>query len=302
MASKIDNSPAAGNLRGACWLLAGAMAMSTQAAIVRFVGSEIHSLQITFLRGLIGLGIVMLFFLKPQQSRFSTSRLKLHLGRAGAGVMSMACGFYAYANMPLAEATALTFTMPLFMTVLAVLVLKEQFDGWRLAATVAGFVGVLIMLRPSGMLMELAAMLALASAVFHATVGILIKKLSATESVANLMLYFALVATVVFFVPAMKVWVQPDSLQWLLFVAIAVLGVTSQLCFIQACRRAQIGVIAPFDYSRLIMAGLLGFILFAEVPDAWSIVGALVIVASAVFIAQRERVLGRRRQLSATAD
>jgi drug/metabolite transporter (DMT)-like permease len=284
-------------VRGAILLLLTALTMAVQAALVRLLAEHIDSLQTIFLRGLFGVLLVVPLFMRAGVIRIRTTRLPMHLARAAAGVLSMACGFYAFANMPLAEATAITFTMPLFLTLLAALLLKELVGIRRSTATAVGFIGVLIMLRPAGLTLELAAFMALLSAFFHALAGILIKRLSATESVANLMLYFALLATAAFFYPAMRVWTAPTALEWLFLFGVAFLGALSQFCFIEACRVSEMSVVAPFDYSRLLFAGVLGYLLFAEVPDAWSVTGALVIVASTLYISRREQRLAREGRL-----
>ena len=288
---------ATSNARGAILLLLTAFTMALQAALVRLLAERIDSLQTIFLRGLFGLVLVVPLMIRPGVIRIRTARLPLHLARAAAGVISMACGFYAFANMPLAEATAITFTMTLFLTVLAVLLLKEHVGIRRGTATLIGFVGVLVMLRPANLNLELAVFMALLSAFFHALAGILIKRLSATESVANLMLYFALLASIVFFYPAMRVWTQPTAVEWIFLFGVALLGALSQFFFIEACRVSEMSVVAPFDYSRLVFAGLLGYALFGEIPDAWSVTGALVIVACTLYISRRELRLAREGRL-----
>lgn len=286
------------NVRGAVWVLLTALTMGVQAALVRLLGEAIDSMQIIFLRGLFGLVLIIPLFLRPGVIRLRTSRLPLHLARAIVGVLSMACGFYAFANMPLAEATAITFTMPLFMTVLAALLLNELVGPRRATATLIGFVGVLIMLRPLDLAFELAAFMALLSALFHALSGIFVKRLSATESLANLLVYFTLVATIVFLIPAMRVWIQPTGLQWIYLFGVTFLGVLSQLTFIRGCQLSEMSTVAPLDYSRLVVAIVLGYFWFAEVPDVWSVAGTFVIVGSTLYITRREAYLARIGGLS----
>jgi drug/metabolite transporter (DMT)-like permease len=282
------------NVRGALWLLASALAMSIQSAAVKWVGESIHSFQITFLRGALGLVLIAPILVREGGLRLGRSRLRLHFARAGAGVLSMGCSFYAYTHMPLAEATALTFTMPLFLVVLAVILLRETVGWRRWSATAVGFVGVLVMLRPFDLSVELAALVALVSAFFHALVGILIKRLSATETVATMMFWFAAFATLGFLIPAIRVWVTPGPWELFLISVIAVFGVGSQLCFIYACRIAEMTAMAPFDYTRLLFTGVLGWLIFAELPDGWSLTGAAIIAASTLYILRREARLARQ--------
>lgn len=282
-----------GNLRGATWMLAAAVAMSVQSAAVKSLGSSISSVQITFVRCALGLLIVLPLMRRDALAVLQPARLRLHLGRVMAGLLSMTCGFYAFANMPLAEATALSFTMPLFMLVLATLALQER-AGWRrTCAALIGFAGVLTMLRPGALPVGLAAMLALLGAFFHALAGIFIKKLTESESTAMIMFYFAAIGSVLYLLPALGVWVTPDPWQWGLLLLVAVLGVVSQLAFIAAARAAEMSAIVPIDYARLIVSGVIGYLVWSELPDTWSVAGAALIVASTCFITFREIHLAR---------
>jgi drug/metabolite transporter (DMT)-like permease len=248
---------------------------------------------VTFVRCAVGLLLVVPMVRNQLASILRPARLRLHLGRVTAGLLSMACGFYAFAHMPLAEATALTFTMPLFMLMLATVTLGERV-GWRRAsAALVGFSGVLVMLRPGAVPVEPAALLALLSAFFHAWSGIFIKKLSGSESTGMIMFYFAAVGSVLFALPAASVWVVPDPIEWLLLGVVAILGVVSQLAFIEAARAAEMSAIVPIDYSRVIFAGLIGYLVWSELPDAWAIACAALIGASTCFISFREMQLAR---------
>lgn len=283
-----------GNVRGGLWIVASALTMSLQAATIKHLGDGLHSLQITFFRCLFGLLLVVPLLVREGGPKFRLSSVGLHLGRAAAGLTSMACGFYAYTMLPLAEATAFTFTMPLFLLVLGTVVLGERIGWRRTTAALVGFAGVLIMLRPGAHALQVAAMVALLSAFFHACVGVLIKKLAALESSGMIVLYFNVAGVLVFALPAWLFW-QPldaNALFWLFTTALT--GMASQLAVIEACKVAQITAVAPMDYSRLLFSTTLGFMLFAELPDFWALVGAAVIIGSTLYINYRELMLVRR--------
>jgi drug/metabolite transporter (DMT)-like permease len=177
--------------------------------------------------------------------------------------------------------------MPLFLTVLAWSLLKEK-PEWRVwCATVIGFCGVLIMMRPTQVTMELATLSGLAAALFHALAAILIKTLSNKESAVHLLLYFPIVAIVILAVPALVRWEDPSLIEWFGLIGVAGLGVQTQWSFIRACRLADMSVIAPFDYSRLLFAAILGYVFFVEIPDYWTIAGAVVIVLTTLYVARR---------------
>ena len=284
-----------GNVVGSIWVLGGALAMSLQSATIKYLGETLHSLEITFFRCLFGLALVVPLLVREGGPRFHLARVWLHMVRAAAGLTSMACGFYAFTQLPLAEATAFMFTMPLFLLVLGTLILGERIGWRRTTAAIVGFAGVLIMLRPGAQALQVAAVFALFSAFAHACVGVLIKKLAALESPGMIVLYFNLTGVVVFLLPAASVWHTPDAgeLFWLFTVALT--GMASQLAIIAACKVADITAVAPVEYSRLLFSTVLGFALFAELPDLWSVLGALVIIASTLYITLREIRIARGR-------
>jgi len=282
------------NSRAALWMLASALTTTVQSVIVKDVSLRLDPLEITFFRGVFGLAAILPLLLWPGTGLAASLRTRhpWMLGlRALAGVASLGCGFYALAHLSLASATAINFTTPLFMALLAVLLLGETV-GWRRGlALAAGFLGVLVVLRPGAETFHPASLVALAGAFASGLVGVVVKRLARTESMAVILLSFALATILVFALPAWLVWTRPSlaDLGWML--GLSLLGVSSQLCFVRACGLGELAVIAPFDYSRLIFAGLLGFWLFAEVPTWSTLLGAAIIVAAMLFIFYRERRL-----------
>jgi drug/metabolite transporter (DMT)-like permease len=179
------------------------------------------------------------------------------------------------------------------MALLAILLLGETV-GWRRGLAIAvGFLGVLIVLRPGAGAFHPASLVALAGAFSSGLVGVAVKRLARTESMALILLSFAVGTILVFALPAWLVWVWPSPADLGRIIVLSLLGVTSQLCFVRACALGELAVIAPFDYSRLLFATLLGLWLFGEVP-AWStLLGAAVIVGAMLFILYREARLRR---------
>ncbi len=282
-----------GNVRGAVWMLFSALFMAVQSAIVKSLGESMHSLEIVFFRGMIGVLLVLPFLVRRGRLRITTRRPRLHFARAMAGLVAMACGFYAVTKLTLADATAIAFTMPLFMILLAVLMLGEVVGWRRWTATVIGFVGVLVVVRPGMAAFQWASLIALAGALSHALVGVTLKKLSETETVALTMFYFSMYAAAVFLIPAILFWKTPTPYELGLLLVMASLGMMNQVAFFRAAFVGEMTAVVPFDYSRLLFAGILGYLVFAEVPDGWTVVGAAVIVGSTLFIARREAKLAR---------
>jgi|TARA_B100000809_G_C15052488_1_gene499451 drug/metabolite transporter (DMT)-like permease len=272
------------------WMVTVVVGMTIQSALVKWLGETLSSVQILWLRGAVGLFFVLPIF-TFRQVRFYSHGLKRHFLRALAGVLSMACWFYALTELPLAEATSYSFAMPLFLTVLAWAFLGEKLKWQTWLATVIGFSGVLIIMRPDSVTLGLAALAGLAAAFLHAVAAILIKTLASSESALALLLYFPVLAIVVFLFPAMSVWISPTPTEWVGLVGVAALGVQTQWGFIQACRISDMTFLAPFDYSRLLFALVLGYLLFSELPDFWTLAGAAVVVGSTLYVVKRDHLL-----------
>lgn len=281
------------NRRGALWMLVAALTMTLQSAIVKDLGATIDSFEIAFFRGLFGTLMVLPVAIRRLHLRDLSHNLGLHTGRTIAGVTSLICTFYAFTAMPLADATAIMFTMPVFMIVLAVVFLGESAGWWRTTATLIGFLGVVIVVRPGTAAFDPVSLIALFGALLHAVVGVFVKKMARVEPPELIMLYFSLLATVVFFLPTLYVWHSPTPGELASLGAVAVLGIVNQVCFIAACRVGEMTVVAPLDYTRLLFAGILGYAVFGEIPDGIAAIGALFIIASG-FLILRTSAASRR--------
>jgi drug/metabolite transporter (DMT)-like permease len=284
------------NLRGALWLTLGCLGIATMAALVKTLGARLDSFQLAFFRAGFGLLAVLPFALRAGVAVLRTRQLKLHLLRGVAGSVAMMCGFYALTRLSLADATAITFTTPLFLTVLAALVLHETVRWRRWSATALGFLGVLIMLRPGEGVLEPAALAALLGAACIASVRLVIKRLTLSDGPLAIIVWFGLISTTVSAVPAALVWRTPTLLELALLVLLGCLASLSQVCMIRAYGIGEASALAPFEYFRLPFAMLYGFLLFAELPDRYTLLGAAIIVASTLYIARREQLRNRQRQ------
>lgn len=287
-----------GNTRGAIWILIAGFMTTVQSVLVKQVGADMHTFQVVFLRCLFGLSILLPLTLKSGLATLKTGRMHLHFMRAGISLTSMACSFYAFAHLPLADATAYGFTIPLFMIPIALVMFRETVRWRRWTATVAGFVGVLVIVRPGGEI-HLAVPIALIGAFFTALVMAIVKRLTGTERIITLMTYFTIIGTCIAFVPAMLVWRTPTHLELLLLFGIGVTGTLSQMCAAHGWYAGEATAIAPFDYSRLLYAAMLGFLFFAEIPGVNTAIGAVIIASSTLYIARREARLRREKRAAA---
>ncbi len=276
------------NVQGAIWIAFAGLILVTMSSMVKALGASFNSFQILFFRCAVGAVFLLPLALRSGFGAYATRRPGLHLGRTLAGIGAMSCFFYALTHLPLAEATAILFSRPLFTTILAVVVLGELVRWRRATATVVGFIGILIMLRPGAAAFESAALVAVFGAMLAGSTAIIIKKLSATEPTVVIVFWFTIGGTVLALIPAILVWRTPTGAEWGLLVLMGLLGLVGQAAMTRAFALGEASAVVSFDYLRLIFAGLIGIVLFAEVPDIWSVTGAAIIIASTIYIVRRE--------------
>jgi drug/metabolite transporter (DMT)-like permease len=231
-----------------------------------------------------------------------TKRVGAHVGRMALGVTAMALNFLAFILLPLAEATTIGFSVPIFSVVLAAMVLGEPTGRWRWGAVAAGFAGVLLIVQPgTGDVPLLGASVALAAALLTASVTIVIRKLGATERAATTVFWFAVSSLVP--LGLLMLWFAGphDAASWVLLAGLAVVGGLAQLTLTGALRLAPVALVMPMDYTSLLWAVLLGEWIFGELPTPWIWVGAPIIIASGLVIVWREHRLHRLAALSAEA-
>lgn len=281
------------NARGAAWVVASCLLIVTMAMLVKLAGSRLDGLQLGFIRACFALLIVVPLVVAAGPGVLRTQRFGLHLARGLAGSIGMLAAFYALTRMPLADVTAIGFTKPLFLIVLAALVLGETVRARRWSATAVGFVGVLIMLRPGDGMLETVALVALIGALAAAVVKLLVKRLTTTEAPITIMAYLAVIQLTVSAVPAALVWQTPDLVELGIMAVAAACASLGQFCFIRGYKIGEASALAPFEYARLPLAALYGILLFGEVPNLDTLAGAGLIILSTVYIARREANLGK---------
>lgn len=213
-----------------------------------------------------------------------------HLARSAVGLAGMVCGFSAVQYLPLSEATALQFASPLFMTALSALLLAEPVGRHRWAAVILGFIGVMIMARPlPGQMNLVGVTFGLLSALGVAGAMVAIRQIADTERGPTIVFYFTLAGTVLGLIGSLLFgWTIPDARTLGLLVLAGLVGGVGQLFLTEALRVAPIGVVAPFDYTQLIWAALLGLVIWDEFPHPATLVGAAIVTASGIYILHRE--------------
>jgi drug/metabolite transporter (DMT)-like permease len=272
-------------------------------AVIKGVSQTFPTGELVFFRNLFAFGPILGFMIWQGGVSLRTRHLGGHLMRGLSGVAAMYCFFLSYRLLPLSDAIALGLSGPIFLTILSVPFLGEHVGIRRWSACIVGFVGVLIMTRPGAAVWDMAALVPLLGAVFYAFAMISIRRLTGTEASGTIVFYFTLFATFAglataplgAFDPAFA-WIWPSLGEWLIVAAIGLMGGCAQILLTIAYRCAPVSVVAPFDYMALVYGFILGFIFFAEIPDAYLLVGGATVVASGIYIVHRETVVARERR------
>lgn len=265
--------------------------MALLAAVVKFCAERgVPVLEIIFFRNAFAFIPVLLYIWKTTGfGVLRTRRPGAHLVRSGVGLTGMVCGFTAVSLLPLTQSTAISFSAPLFMVALSALILKEPVGLHRWMAVAVGFIGVLIMVHPDPrQFVGVGVLFAIAAAVGSAGAMIAIREISRTEPGPTIVFYFTLAGAVLGLVSLPFGWVLPSPGTLALLVGAGLIGGTGQLLLTEAIRRAPVAVVAPFDYTQLVWAGMIGFLIWGETPAVLTLVGAIVVAASSSYVLWRE--------------
>lgn len=264
-------------------------------AVAKWLGHDYAAIQIAFFRNLFGLiPVAIITWQAGGWRNLRTHRIGAQVLRAALLWIALLTFFIAIRTLALAEAVAIAFAAPLFVTALSVPMLGEHVGLRRWSACVVGFLGVLVMLRPGAGAFQPEAVLVLISALGYALAMLLTRRIVRTETTAALVFYGTLVGLLANACLLPFFWSPPAAGDLPLFVALGLLGGTGAFLMVQAYRHAQAAVVAPFDYTALIWAALFGWIVWREVPDGPVWLGAAIVVASGLYIIHREARLGTR--------
>ena len=227
----------------------------------------------------------------------------LHLARGGFGFLGNLCFFFALIHIPLADTVTIQFSRPLIMVVIAVLILREIVGLKRGFVTVIGFTGILMITKPFGEGFDPWALVAVMGTCFGTGVVLTIKLLSRTEQTVTIMFYFALITTTlalipgligltlggIFDLPASFMWIMPSWTEMALLIITGTLGIIGQGMFTHGVGLGETSFVMPFDYMRIVYAFLIGLMWFSEIPGLWSYIGAVIIIASSLYLLKTEQ-------------
>ena len=258
-------------------------------AMAKWLTAHYPPLQIVFMRNLLALPMIAIFVLSISgTAALQTRHLGTHALRGVFLVTGAYCFFVGLKFLPLAEATSLVFAAPIFITALSVPLLGDTVGWRRWAAVIAGFAGVLIIVRPGAAAFHPASLFVVGAAVSYALVMISARWIGKGESTWTMMLYVVLFPMLFSGLIVPFLWTTPQMSHLPLFAAIAVFGTLGMTLISQAFRMAPAAIVVPFDYTALIWATLLGWLVWGDVPGPWVYAGAAVIIASGIYIVIRE--------------
>jgi len=286
--------------RGAALMLAATALFTAMGGLVKAVGERIPFTEIMFFRSILALPVVVLLASRGGSATLRTQRLPEHALRACTGTLAMGCSFWSLTVLPLSEQTALTYTTPIFVALLAVPFLGERLSRWRVAGVALGFGGILAIAVGKGAFggeltsLVMAGMAAAtAHGVFSACTTLLVRSLSSSESSATIVLWQSLLMTVFAGLTLPFVWVTPGWAEWKLLIVIGLVGGVAQVLLTEAWASAQVSSLAPFSYTGVIFAALIGWLVFGE-PQRWTtLLGAGLIVLAGLAILRGEMGRGR---------
>ncbi len=297
-----------GPLRGIACKILSVTCFTIMAACVKATAEHVPPGQNVFFRSFFAIPVILLWLVMRGDIRtgLSTVNPMGHVWRGLAGTTAMALGFAALGLLPLPEATTLGYAAPLLVVVFAAMFLGEQVRAFRLCAVAIGLVGVVIVLWPRLTLgtdgpataRTLGAVIALGAAVFAALAQVFIRKLVHSEQTTAIVFYFSVTGAALALLTLPFGWVVPAPREAMLLVATGLIGGVGQILLTESYRHAEAGVIAPFEYTSMLLAILLGYAVFGEIPTTTTIAGATLIVAAGLIILWRERRLGLQRARS----
>ena len=273
-------------------MVVAVVAWSTMMILVRALSAEYTSFQILFVRTVVALFLLAPLLREPGLRILKTRRLPIHLMRAVFAYFGMLGLFIGIGEIPLVDVVSLSFTQPIFIVMLAAILLGEKFGGARLAATLGGFAGVLILLRPGFNEIGFGAAVVLGGAISYACSNMCIKKLTSTESVGSTTLWVNILMCPLAGIPAVVYWVSPTTIDIVLLVGVGITGTAGIWFITRAYGAAEMSAVVPFDFLRLPIVGAAGWLLFSETTDIWTVAGAVVIFTSTYLLARSEA--GRR--------
>jgi len=293
------NRPLSTPLRAALLMLGSTIAFSGMVLMIRLASSQLAATEIAFFRNFFGLVVLLPLILRRGQPFPRTKYFGRYFIRTSIGLASMLCAFWVIGHLPLSQAISLSYSAPIFVTIGAVVLLNETVRIRRWFAVSAGFIGVLVIMRPWGSAFSAGMLIAVLAAALSAMASIQNKQLSQLDMPDTVVLYTYLFWMPMSLLPALLHWQWPDPSGWLWLAGTGIFGTFGQLLWVRALRIGEVSALQPISFTQLPVVILFGWWLFDESPDRWTLLGAAIILIANAYIARREALLARRAATTA---
>lgn len=272
-----------GYAQGVFWAVMISVVSVTNDVLMRFLGERLHVVEISFFRFFFCMITVLPFMANKGFHTFKTTQPGMHALRAILGAVALSLCCYSVNIMPLSENTTIMFAEPLFFLPLAFILLKEKVDAPRWIATLVGFFGLLIILRPGTDAFHIVAFVPMTAAVLFALSNVMVKKMTG-EHAFTMLFYFGLGTTLFAFIPLIFVWEMPTLNELGLLIMLGIGGNMIQVCLFRAFAATDASALAPFRYVEFIISAIFGYVFFSQIPTIWILSGAALITASTFYI------------------
>lgn len=280
-------SAASPNVRGSLLMVMAFTFLAVMTTLIKLIGGRVPIVQILIVRQLVMTCILVALVGHALPSVLRTQRPGLQMIRGLFSLGAMLCGFTALINLPMAEATALGFSQVLFVTLLAIFVLREVVDSRRWIAMAVGFCGVVVMLRPTGEALNGYALLAIAGALFGAGITVTVRVLGHSEKTETILFWQGGVIFLALIGPSIYFWVPPTPAEWALMIGLGVVGTVGQWLITRAYQMGEASALAPLDFVRLLLATASGYLVFSEIPGGVTTLGAALVVGGTILTMRR---------------
>ena len=277
-------------MRGVLWMISAGLCLTGMFSVGKYLAKSLPVLEVSLFRMAAALLFYIPWLIRYGFSRARTSRIGGHFFRAFFGATSLLCMMYGVAHLALSDATVLGFTIPLWNIILSAIFLGERVRLRRTVATIIGFIGVIIVVQPQGGIQP-AALVTVLGAILASCALITMKNLTSTEPSDRIVFYFLIFGTLTLAGPAIPDWHTPVGTQWLWILLLGLFGSSGQLFLTRGYAAGEITIVAPMDFLRVLIAGMIGFIIFGEIPGWSTYVGSAIVVTACIYIVRREAML-----------
>ncbi|MUZ64770.1 DMT family transporter [Agrobacterium vitis] len=313
MNSEVSAGPIRGPIRGIVFKVASVTVFVAMQTAIKLAGDDVPAGQITFYRSAFALIPILAYLACLGQIRtgLRTANVFGHVKRGLIGIAAMACGFYGLVHLPMPDAIAIGYAMPLIAVVFAAVFLGETVRLYRWSAVAIGLVGVVIISWPKLTLLQdgfygsevgMGTLAVLASATLGAAAMLQVRQLVREEKTATIVLYFSIIAALISLVSLPFGWNDLSIRQLGLLAFAGICGGLAQILLTESYRHADISTIAPFEYSSILFGSLIGYLLFDDLPSIHTLVGTLIVAGAGIFIILREHQLGLERRAARKAS